>query len=249
MSQIQRSTSAGPLSAADADTRLRNAPEWFRDRVSAAREVRGLAPLPARKQARVAPPRRRPPAAGAAPAAITPRSTPAAPPRPLPKVGIVLVGLGAGEPKAGLVETFATNALDNWLSRAQHDPRGSGFVLRAAGHNSPAIADAADGSITFRSVGGSAVAVWTPDPSNPAHRAAVASIASGVDAVSVEVQVVRAEFHAGARVILEAEPVGAAILRAGETPAYRTACCGILPSNQNEVVALVRLAAASVRRA
>jgi hypothetical protein len=249
MSAIQRSTSVGPLSAAAADQRLRHAPQWFRDRVSAARELRGLAPLPARKQARVAPPRRRPPAAGVAPAAIMPRSTPTAPPKALPKVGIILVGRGAGEPRAGVVETFADNALDGWLSRAQHDPRGSGFVLRGHGHNSPAIADAADGSIAFRSIGGVAVAVWKPDPANPAHRSAVASIAAGVDSVSVEVRVLRAEMHVGARVILEAELAGVAVLRAGERPAFRTAVAGILPANQNEAVALVRLAAASVRRA
>jgi hypothetical protein len=245
---IERAYLGGPLSDSDAAIKFRNAPAWFLEPINRDRRQRGVASIPVRNAAS-APPRRKPAAARAALAPVAPRSTlPKAPPKPLPKVGIVLVGRGAGEPFEGTVETFADSALDGWLSRAQHDPRGAGFVLRGAGHNSPAIADAADGVITFRSVAGVAVAVWTPDAGNAAHRAAVASIASGVDAVSVEVQVVRAEMHVGARVILEAELVGAAILRAGERPAYRTAVAGILPANQNEAVALVRLAAASVRR-
>ena len=246
---IERAYLGGPLSDADAAVKFRNAPAWFLEPINRDRRQRGVAAIPVRNAAS-GPPRRKPAAARTAPAPVAPRSTlPNAPPKPLPKIGIVLVGRGAGEPKAGTIETFADNALDGWLSRAQHDPRGSGFVLRAAGHNSPAIADAADGVITFRSVGGVACAIWAPDPANARHRAAVASIASGVDSVSVEVQVVRAEFHAGARVILEAELVGAAILGKGETPAYRCAVAGILPANQTELVALVRLAAASVRRA
>jgi hypothetical protein len=249
MSEIQRSTSPGPLSAADADLRLRHAPQWFRERVSAARELRGLMPLPVRKSARAAPPRRQPPAAGAASAATMPRSAvPTAPAAKLPMIALVLCGEGAAElAPGGLVETFMPGAFDAWLERTRKAGRGANFEIRVGGHGTAAIATAADG-LEFRilaSVG--PVVLWQPDGENPRHRAAVELVRAGQDAISVEFHALRVELIDGCRVVHEAAPVGVALLRRGEAPAYSGAIAGVLPGiNLNRE--LVQIAGRSLRR-
>jgi hypothetical protein len=246
---IERSFIGGdPLSAEDAGRRLRNAPAWVVQRVNGARESRGLAPVVVRRG--VATPVRRPARRAPAPVAPRPsRSIPTAPPAALPKIGIVLVGVAAGEPGPDRVEIFADTAFDKWLARAQRDPRGVEFVIRTRGHDSPAVVDSAAGSIAFRTVGVvGVVAVWTPDPANPAHRAAVESIAAGVDQCSIEVRVLRARLIDGVRMIDECEPAGVAVLRVGEKPVYRGAVAGTLRRGEDESAALVRLAGRSLRR-
>lgn len=248
MSEIQRSTSPGPLSAADADARLRHAPQWFREKVSAARELRGLAPLPVRRSARVAPPRRRPPAAGAAPAAIMPRSTPTA--VKLPKVAFVLAH-GTGEPGDGKVdiEIFTDGAFDGWLSRVQREGRGASFEIRAGGHGTEAIASAADGSFEFRNVGAvGPVVIWQPDAANARHRVVVEMVRAGQDAASVEFHALRAEFIDGVRVVREAAPCGVALLRRDQAPAYRGSLAAILPGVEPIERELIRVAGRSLKR-
>jgi len=239
---IQNSCMSGATLSADAAAgRLRNAPQWFMRKVNDARQLRGLATIDVRKPAIA-------PVCGRLVEAPPARNVPAALPATLPKIGFVLVGAAAGS-TAGRLEAFSDNAFVPWLARARRGSRAVDFVIRSRGHGSPAVADAAGGSIQFRCmplVG--PVAVWEPDPKNPAHRAAVDAVAAGTDACSVEIRVLRAEIVGDIRIIQEVEPAGIAILRAGEKPAYGGALCGILPAGEAESVAMARLAQKSFRR-
>jgi hypothetical protein len=237
------SMGSATLSADAAAARLRNAPQWFLRRVNDARQLRGLATIDVKKP--VSPPVRgtlvaAPPAAKIAPVAL---------PAALPRIGFILVGAAAGS-TAGRIEAFSDTAFDGWLARARRGSRSvDDFVIRARGHGSPAVANAAGGSIQFRClplVG--AAAIWRPDPKNPAHRAAVDAIAAGTDSCSVEIRVLRAEIVDNIRIIQEVEPAGIAILRAGERPAYAGSICGLLPAGETESAGLARLAEKSFRR-
>jgi hypothetical protein len=167
----------------------------------------------------------------------------------LPRIAFILVGNAAGEPGGATpIETFLDGAFDKWLSRVRREGRGANFEVRMGGHDTPAIANAGD-KLEFRNVAvvGPAV-VWQPDGANARHRAAVALIRAGADKCSVEFHALSARLIDGVRVVSEACPVGVALLRPNQEPAYRGAMAAILPGVETIERELIRVAGRSLKR-
>jgi hypothetical protein len=255
VSDIQRSVHAGPLSAADAAIRLRNAPAWVVERVNTARQLRGLAPVPVRKPA--APPVRRKPApAKSAPAAKLPaaptRRAPVAakPAAPAAVPPIVLIPFAGEGNVRGVRERFAGGAFDGWFARLRADRSSAPFVIRVGGHDGPQVASLADGSISIRlhrEVG--PVIVWNPNVRNVRHAAVVEMIRAGLDSVSAEFHHPQSQLSMGFHHIAEAVPCGAAILRHGERPCFPGALAGIIDPAKPIELEIARMVRKSLARA
>ena len=225
MSEIQRSTSGGPLSAADAAKRLKNAPDWFIQKVNANRQLRGLATLPVRRPA-AAPVRRKPPAKSA-PAAKLPaapvRRSPGLAPPPLPKIGFCLAP-GVGTITGDRRELFEPGAWNAFFALAKRGRLSTGFTIRTGGHSGPVAACNADGSLAFAldPVAGPIV-IWQPNGADFRHRAIVETVRAGLDRLSCEFHPISLRWDGGVRRVTMAMATGCALLRRSEEPAYRGA--------------------------
>jgi hypothetical protein len=240
MSLIQRSTTAGPLSAEDARVRLRNAPKWFVTAVDKAREKRGLALICPHPRPAVSP--RHPRAAPSSALAPSLRFA-------LPKVALVLAP-GVGTITAGRRELFEAGAWSTWHSLAKRGRLPGGFTIRDGGHRGPIAACRDDGSLAFTvdPVAGPIV-IWQPNGHDARHRAIVESIWSGRDAISSEFHALALRWDRGIRRISMAMATGVAILRPGESPAFRGAMAGILDGKKPLRSELRRLVDAALVRA
>jgi len=251
MSEIQHSTSFGPLSVTDAAVRLRNAPAWVIASVNRERQLRGLATIPTRTTA-AAPVRRKPAPAKSALAARLPaapaRRSPLSAPAPLPRIGFVLTP-GVGTIPGGR-EMFEPGAWDAWFRLLKRDRSSRKFEIRCLGHDGPVVAALPDSSINFwlaKDVG--PVCVWQPDASKPLHRSLVTQIAAGADAVSAEFHATMATLSRGVRRIQMAGPVGVAILRRSQEPAYSGALCGVIDDKRPIHLEIRRLVDKAMARA
>jgi hypothetical protein len=244
---IERAYLGGPLSDSDAAIKFRNAPAWFLEPINRDRRQRGVAAIPIRNTAS-APPRRKPAAVRAALAPVVPRSTLPKAPVKLPKVAFVLAH-GTGEPGGGTdIEIFLDGAFAAWTARVQREGRAANFEIRMGGHETTAIANAGDG-LEFRDVGVvGPVVIWQPDGGNARHRAAVALIRAGADKCSVEFHALSARLIDGVRVVSEACPVGVALLRPNQEPAFRGAMAAVLPGVEPIERELIRVAGRSLKR-
>ena len=225
MSNIQRSTAAGPLSAADAAKRLKNAPRWFIQKVNENRQLRGLATLPVPRPA--APVRRKPAPARSAPAAKLPaapvRRSPGLSPPPLPKIGFCLAP-GVGTITGDRRELFEPGAWNAFFALAKRGRLSTGFTIRTGGHSGPVAACHADGSLAFAldPLAGPIV-IWQPNGADVRHQAIVESVRAGLDRLSCEFHPISLRWDGGVRRVKMAMATGVAILRRSEEPAYRGA--------------------------